>query len=176
MRLEDQGVYLHGWRRVARRVPDCRGERVLLGADAVRAALHDDLRREERVEAERLDVGLLAHGPRAGRERVLPPAVVPVVDVEPQDHYLAGARVLRQTRRHGVRLGRRAAPLRLEQLHQHRARRGHLLTALWLRRRRAGTPPAEARQQPRSHCERLGVVQLLPASGWQRGGEGRRAS
>ena len=74
------------------------------------------------VECRGLDhtdaLGLIAIGNRLRLicEGVLPPAVVPVVDVERQ-HHDGGAvvpGVLRQPRRHGVRLGRRPAPLRRE--------------------------------------------------------------
>lgn len=85
--------------------------------------LNNNLRGEQRVKPQSLHVSLLSHSRLAGPKRILPPHVIPVVNVERQhDHRHIQLEIAPpQPRQQELRLRRGGTALRREQLNQNRA-------------------------------------------------------
>lgn len=135
---------------------------------AMGSALNHDLRREESIKLQGLDVGLLADSPLAGSEWVLPPHIIPVIHmVSQQDHrHLKLEITPAYPREQQLRFGGGGAPLWREQLHHHRPapplllRRGTFLGILVLRRHGGGGGGGggafvEAGEETRRHSWRV---------------------
>src|SRR5712691_5998164 len=93
-----------------------------IAADKLARPIHHHLRSVDTVQAKALGVRTLPLAVEAGRVRVLPADMVPVVDVLAQhDHFRALDGLPIQFLQKPVRWGTAGAPLRCEEFHQHRS-------------------------------------------------------
>ena len=146
-------LHTHLGFRQPRRSADRRLCPIAVTADKLGLAVHNHLRRVDRVQVKRSGIVALALGKRRRRKRVGPAAVVPVVDMLAQRNYL-NARHRRTADVPGQQgIGRRAgrAAFGCEQLYNDRGCGGRL-GRLNRRERRAGGKGGSRRNQFQFHC------------------------
>lgn len=120
---------LEGRSRELGGISNCRQHTVLIIPLTLNPALKHKLRREHGIKIQSLHIGLLPHGPLARSVRILPPHVIPIINMICQHNY--GHSELKvpspQPRHQDLSLRWRLATLRREKLHQDCTAPPHLL-------------------------------------------------